>query len=142
MISNTPVPHPVLGPAMSGLLAHPKGVSGRIPVTVHPSVVVYARFRHIVGVPGGESSPGVPIVKLRVLDNLIDSYVSANSSKLRLPPPEEMKVSVDARTVDTYIAALSEQLRGDSGGAAPAESAMILTGMDFLPSGRALSLQA
>ena len=130
MVDQIPVP----GPSLTSALTRPKGVSGKISVPVRPLTAVYARFRHIVGVPTRNSATQVPIMKLRILDNLIHSYVSANGARLRLPAPSDIQVNVDARTVDTYIAALGEQLRTQAI-APPA-------GADFLVAGAALSLRA
>ncbi len=125
---------PAIGPSLTSVLTHPKGVSGTISVPVRPLTAAYAPFRHIVGVPTRNSATQVPIMKLRVLDNLIHSYVSANGARLRLPAPSDIQVNVDARTVDTYIAALGEQLRTQMI-APPA-------GADFLIAGAAVSLRA
>ena len=125
---------PAVGPSLTSALTGPKGVSGKISVPVRPLTAASARFRHIVGVPTRDAAAQIPIMKLRVLDNLIHSYVSANGARLRLPAPSDIQVNVNARTVDTYIAALGEQLRTQMV-APPA-------GADFLIAGTAVSLRA
>ncbi len=48
--------------------------SARMEVPVRPAHSVYAQLRHIQGVPDPEG--GVPVLRLRVLDNLIDRLLS------------------------------------------------------------------
>jgi hypothetical protein len=93
-------------PAMApGLFPHSSqstGVSGKLSVPVNPQSAVYARFRHVVGVSATQGMQGVPILKLMILDNLIENYLKGHGSGL--------VVDVDARTVDTVISALSADI--------------------------------
>ena len=85
------------------------GVSGKLSAPVNPAAAVYAQFRHIVGVSASDGMDAVPLFKLRILDNLIESYVK--TQKTHGLSSEDIQVSVSARTVDTTIAALSADLR-------------------------------
>ncbi|MBN1696718.1 MAG: hypothetical protein JW881_04330 [Spirochaetales bacterium] len=53
--------------------------AGKVAAPVQRHYIPYARFRHITGVPSGNNSAGVPVYKLRVLDNLIDRLVSGGA---------------------------------------------------------------
>lgn len=109
MVDRLPVGSP-------GLLFHssnPSGVSGKLSVPVNPQSEVYARFRHVVGVSAAEGGQGVPLMKLRILDNLIESYVKARARSPSVVRGEDLVVRVNARTVDTVIAALSADIHED-----------------------------
>ena len=53
--------------------------NGRISFPVKPSQAIYARFKHVTGVPSNEGG-GVSLSRLRSIDNLIDRLVSIKSS--------------------------------------------------------------
>lgn len=53
-------------------LVKAKYSSGRINVPVDPNQSLYARFKHVKGVPSGKNGQGVSILKLKTLDALID----------------------------------------------------------------------
>jgi hypothetical protein len=92
---------PAMGPGLLFHTSQSTGVSGKLSVPVSPQSEVYARFRHVVGVSAEDGAQPVPILKLRILDNLIDRYVASRKGL------EDVVVDVNPRTVDTVIAALS-----------------------------------
>lgn len=94
---------PSMAPGLFPHSSRSTGVSGKLSIPVSPQSAVYARFRHVVGVSATEGSQGVPILKLRILDNLIENYLRARSGP-------ELVVDVDARSVDTVISALSADI--------------------------------
>ena len=50
--------------------------SARLRLPVEPTVALYARLKHISGVPSPTENGGFPLHKLRALDSLIDRLVS------------------------------------------------------------------
>jgi hypothetical protein len=78
---------------------------GRITVPVKPANVVYARFKHVLGVPAQDG--GTPLFKLRVLDNLIDRLLRYSEEV----PSEERLRNLDAEAIDPLIARLQSRLR-------------------------------
>jgi hypothetical protein len=78
---------------------------GRITVPVKPAHVVYARFKHVLGVPSRNG--GAPLFKLRVLDNLIDRLLRYSEQV----PSEQQLQALDAKSMDPLISRLQNQLR-------------------------------
>ena len=98
-----------IGPSPVAQAFQTQGVSGKLSAPVNPDAAIYAHFRHIIGVSATDGLEGVPLFKLRILDNLIENYLKTQKSGgLR---SEEIQVPVSPRTVDTTIAALSADLR-------------------------------
>jgi hypothetical protein len=80
--------------------------NGRITVPVNPAHAVYARFKHVLGVPS--QNGGAPLFRLRVLDNLIDRLLRYCEQV----PSEESLRNLDAQAIDPLISRLQNQLRG------------------------------
>jgi hypothetical protein len=57
---------------MSGLGARESINGSKAVIEVPPSVVMYAQFQHVTGVAAPEGVSGASLVKLRLLDSLID----------------------------------------------------------------------
>ena len=55
-----------------------RGIQERLSVPVRSIHAIYARFKHIRGVPAAQG--GVPVLRLRILDNLIDKLLSYRES--------------------------------------------------------------
>ncbi|MBA7469810.1 MAG: hypothetical protein GH155_07080 [Spirochaeta sp.] len=55
-----------------------QGINSRMSLPVQRAHFVYARFKHIKGVPSADG--GVPVFKLRVLDNLLDRMLAVKGS--------------------------------------------------------------
>ncbi|MBN2551979.1 MAG: hypothetical protein JXB06_04390 [Spirochaetales bacterium] len=79
--------------------------SGRIALPVNPAHAVYARFKHIRGVPAHDG--GAPLFRLRVLDNLIDRLLSFDEPVPAIQPLQELQT----QAIDPLIGALQNQLR-------------------------------
>ena len=79
--------------------------NGRITVPVNPAHAVYARFKHVLGVPS--DSGGAPLFRLRVLDNLIDRLLRYSEQV----PSEVNLRNLDAEAIDPLISRLQNQLR-------------------------------
>jgi len=80
--------------------------SGRITVPVNPAHTVYARFKHIRGVPAQDG--GTPLFRLRVLDNLIDRLLNFHET---VPAVQRLQ-DLETQAVDTLISDLQNRLRG------------------------------
>ena len=78
---------------------------GRITAPVNPAHTVYARFKHVRGVPA--SNGGAPLFKLRVLDNLIDRLLRYSEP---VPSAQRLK-DLDAQAIDPLIDSLQTRLR-------------------------------
>ncbi|MBN1411522.1 MAG: hypothetical protein JW969_11810 [Spirochaetales bacterium] len=57
-----------------------QGPGNKLSVPVRPLVSMYARFKHIVGVPSDNIQSNVPVSKLRILDTLIEKLVANKGS--------------------------------------------------------------
>ncbi len=55
-----------------------QGTNSRMPLPVQRVQFVYARFKHIKGVPSADG--GISVFKLRVLDNLLDKMLAVKGS--------------------------------------------------------------
>ncbi len=77
---------------------------GRLTVPVHPTHAPYARFKHIQGVPAHDD--GVPIFRLRVLDNLIDRLISRGQ---QIPSPAQL-LELKPESIDPLIDRLESRL--------------------------------
>ena len=78
---------------------------GRITVPVKPAQAVYARFKHILGVPARDG--GAPMFRLRVLDNLIDRLLRLSG---QVPSAQQLR-DLDGEAIDPLIDRLQNQLR-------------------------------
>ncbi len=77
---------------------------GRLTVPVNPVHAPYARFKHIQGVPARDG--GVPIFRLRVLDNLIDRLISRGQ---QTPSPAQLR-DLKPESIDPLIGRLENRL--------------------------------
>ncbi len=65
----------------------------------------YTRFEHIIGIPVPDG--GIPVFKLRILDNLIDNLIAA---KEQVPTGEELR-RIKPGKVDSLINIMSSKAR-------------------------------
>jgi hypothetical protein len=79
---------------------------GRITVPVNPAHTIYARFKHVRGVPA--SNGGASLFKLRILDSLIDRLLSYSEP---VPSLERLR-DLDEQAIDPLINSLQTRLRG------------------------------
>jgi hypothetical protein len=112
------------------------GVSGKVYVPVRPdNAVMYAQFRQVVGVSATGPDDGVSLLRLTILDNLIENYLSARSGALARSGAA-MEVAVSASTAENAIRGLSADVH-EAVAARPAPF-----GGAFGEGGRILSLSA
>jgi len=63
--------------------------AGKITVPLKPSQIVHARFKHITAIPTNMNTEGIPVYKLRILDNLIERLIGTKGKAgefIRLAP--------------------------------------------------------
>ena len=77
----------------------------KLSVPVHPVLTIYAHFKHIRGIPSVDG--GVPMFKLRILDNLIDRLLSYREN---LPAIKDLK-RLDTENIDPLIYNLQQHLK-------------------------------
>jgi hypothetical protein len=76
----------------------------RVTAPVNPAHAVYARFKHVLGVPS--QNGGTSLFRLRVLDNLIDRLLRYSE---QVPSRASLK-NLDGEGIDALIARLQNQL--------------------------------
>jgi hypothetical protein len=67
---------------------------------MRPSVSAFVQFKHILSVPSFDEQSGVPVAKLRALDNMIERLVSQQGAA----PVDNVKITGD--NIDSVIAGL------------------------------------
>ncbi len=77
--------------------------SGKLSYPVRPDQVVVAQFKHIVTFPASDGVGSASVMKLRILDNLIEQ-LGGETGK----PENMLRISGD--NVDSLIARLSNEL--------------------------------
>ena len=75
-----------------------QGTNSRMSLPVQRAHFVYARFKHIKGVPSADG--GVSVFKLRLLDNLLDKMLAVKGSLV-----------IDADNIDKITQRLESALR-------------------------------
>jgi hypothetical protein len=65
---------PIVTPGINHLLSN-----GKSSFPVKPMYSVYAKFKHIIGIPSWDKENQVPVSKLRILDTLIDRLYKIQS---------------------------------------------------------------
>ena len=76
---------------------------GKITVPLKPSQSVYARFKHITAIPAKINSEGIPVYKLRILDNLIERLIGQTNKA-------EEYVKISPENIDTLISHFKQEL--------------------------------
>ncbi|MBN2534568.1 MAG: hypothetical protein JXB88_16915 [Spirochaetales bacterium] len=77
--------------------------TGKITVPLKPSQSIYARFKHITAIPARMNGEGVPVYKLRMLDNLIERLIGQTNMA-------EKFVRISPETIDTLISNFKQEL--------------------------------
>lgn len=96
-----------------------QGTNSRMSLPVQRTHFVYARFKHIKGVPSADG--GVSVFRLRVLDNLLDKMLAVKGSFVI--DVDKMK-DVNLDNIDEIIQRLQSTLRESLLAVKPAFSGM------------------
>lgn len=87
------------------------GTGKQIYVPVRPILSPYAQYKHVRGVPAPSPKKAVPLSKLRVLNNIIDSLQKFKSDRqLYSEPAGPAKEGLSDEAVEAMIKQYSEQL--------------------------------
>lgn len=73
------------------------GGAAKISVPVRPYQSLYANFKHITTIPTKNDETGIPVFKLRILDNLIEKLVGKKVNRSDY-------IKLTAENIDTAIA--------------------------------------
>ncbi len=65
---------------LSSLVAR-ENPTGKLAMPVDTSVLLYSRYKHVRGAPPVGAGRGVPLYRLRALDNLIERLISLRSNR-------------------------------------------------------------
>ena len=90
--------------------------TGRTTVPVRPAYAPFARYKHVVGRPASMGGQSVPLLKLKVLDNLIDYLIGMKSRTAEMLVKENQKregpgPELREEQVDAMIGQLHRELR-------------------------------
>ena len=98
-ISNTSIPS--IGYAITA------SMGGRTSLPVSKSMLIYAHFKHVSGVPAPEGTQGVNISKLKILDTLIEQL-----SRMKNRPIAQMNMDEsDEKRINALIDQYQQQIR-------------------------------
>jgi len=79
-----------------------RSVNGKVPVPVRPFYSISAVFKHISVVPSNVGNNGIPLYKLRILDNLLDRFIRNGNAK---------HLKITEKNVDSLIDEFSNKLK-------------------------------
>ncbi len=93
--------------------------SGRVSVPVKPTLSLYARYKHVQGIPAHDPQGAVPLSKVRTLNHVIDRLVQmrknsageAASRGAEDVPPEEQLQGMSDEALDAMIQQMTEKLQ-------------------------------
>ena len=75
---------------------------GRVSLPVEPNELMYARFKHISGVPASDGSGTFSIERLRMLDNLIDRLMETSGERAYVRNVDGMTPDQLDRLIERY----------------------------------------
>lgn len=81
-----------------------KSANSKLPVPVRPLYSISAVFKHISPVPSSTGQAGIPLYKLRVLDNLLDRFMQKNVKRIK----------ITADNIDSLISKALNKLKSQS----------------------------
>jgi len=98
-ISNSSIPS--IGYAITA------SMGGRTSLPVSKSMLIYAHFKHVSGVPAPEGTQGVNISKLKILDTLIEQL-----SRMKNQPIAQMSMDEsDEKRINALIEQYQQQIK-------------------------------
>ena len=99
---------------ISGLVARNDRI-GKLALPVDPQAILYSRYKHVRGAaPVGQTS-GVPLSKLRALDNLIDRLIRLKSNQPIVRNISELQPREVDGLVSSYREGLHRAIAGQTG---------------------------
>jgi hypothetical protein len=85
-------------------IVHLRNGRGKLAVPVQRNHLVYAYFKHITGIPTGKDIAGVPVYKLRILDNLIEQLVGRKVNSTQ-------DLQITEENIDMIIAQVKNEMQ-------------------------------
>jgi hypothetical protein len=76
---------------------------GKISVPLKPSRSVHTHFKHITAIPVRMENEGIPVYKLRILDNLIERLVGQKNKA-------KDYIKISSHNIDTLITQFKQEL--------------------------------
>ena len=77
--------------------------SGKMSMPVQRDQSLFAKFKHIFGMPALGKGEGLPIVKLRALDNLIDRIIKIKGNRAFVKDVSGLSGDMLSSLKDTYL---------------------------------------
>ena len=90
---------------ISGLVANGDRV-GKLALPVDPQAILYSRYKHVRGAAPIGQANGVPLSKLRALDNLVDRLIRIKSNQPIVRNIDELKPGEVDGLVSSYRSGL------------------------------------
>lgn len=97
-----------ISPTIISHFLHNRDFSMKLNVPVRSTISTAISFKHILGVPG--KGEGIPVFKLRVLDNLIERLVRARQTDNIEYEYEELSTENIDSTIDKYYNELKSEI--------------------------------
>jgi len=104
--------------------------SNKIGLPVSSNSVIYSYYKHVHGYSSKDTTQTVPISKIRILNNLIESLSSLkgdNSLKNSLSSTEKMSSEAASRLIDTYAKELHRTVAASNTGFNATETGMVVS---------------
>ena len=77
---------------------------------VDRDTILYSRYKHVHGIPSIENGQGIPLYKLRALDNLIDRLIALRGNQPIVKNMDDLHEDELDGLIDGYRAALHQSL--------------------------------
>lgn len=78
-----------------------------MPIPVRPLYSISAVFKHISPIPASVGDNGIPLYKLRVLDNLLDRFIRRDKGAFK-------QIKISANNIDSVINEVSNKLKSQT----------------------------
>jgi hypothetical protein len=100
--------------------------SGKVGVPVDRQSYMYARFKHVHGVPVNDGARGVSLSRLKTLDILIDRLAKLKNTAVKLDPADKQDVNeLISRYSNEIRSLLADPFKGSSAAAETAGGAVV-----------------
>ncbi len=89
--------------------------SGRISIPVSRAQSPYAQFKYVQGIPTASQGRAVPLNRLRVLNNLIDSLVNLKENNVSRVNPSRLSDNAIDALISQYAGKLHDAISSQAG---------------------------
>jgi hypothetical protein len=104
--------------------------NNKIGLPVASNAVLYSYYKHVHGYSSSDNSQTVPISKIRILNNLIESLSNIkrdSSIKNSITSTEKMSSEATSRLIDTYAKELHRTVLASNTGFNATETGMVVS---------------